>query len=165
MIRPLFVARGALLCALVTGAACHHRGGAKVAPPAAPDSLRGLVSVTGASLEQRLVLRSGALAVYLSGSPADSAALVRLSGAEVVVRGKADGTMLHVVEFTVVGVDAAPALDGVLRNDGTGLVIETRQGRVTLGNPPPALRALVGARVWITGAPATGPLVYGVIVP
>jgi hypothetical protein len=35
--------------------------------------------------------------------------------------------------------------------------------RVRLGNPPAALRDLVGARVWITGPTETGPNPYGVI--
>lgn len=163
MIRSLFTARGALLCALAAGAACHHRRAEHAVPPTAPDSLRGTVSVTGSSLEQRLVLRSGELAVYLRASPADSAALERIAGVQVLVRGKADSTVFCVTDFTVVLVDAAPALDGVLRNDGGQLILETRTRRVVLGNPPVALRSLVGARVWITGAAATGPLVYGII--
>jgi len=164
MIRPLFIARGALLCALASGAACHHGRAKDIAPPATPDSLSGTVSVTGSSLEQRLVLRSGDVAVYLSASPADAAALERVSGVQVQVRGRADSTLFRVVNFTVIRVDGAPALDGVLRTDGSVLAIETRNGRVVLGNPPPALRAMIGARVWITGPAATGPLGYGVIV-
>jgi len=163
MIRPQSMARGALLCALAIGAACHHRGARGAAPPPAPDSLSGTVLVTGSSPEERLVLRSGALAVYLTTSVADAAALKRLSGVQLLVRGRSDATVFTVTDFTVTHVDSAPALDGVLRTDGSRLEIETRTGRVALGNPSAALRALVGARVWITGPPQTGPLVYGVI--
>jgi hypothetical protein len=165
MIRSLFIARGALLCALVAGAGCHHHRARHPAPAAPPDSLHGIVAVTGASLEQRLVLRSGELAVYLKTSAEDSAALHRIPGVQVLVRGKSDSTVFSVTNFTVTHVDSVPALDGVLRTDDGVLVLETKSGRVKLGNPPPAMRSLIGARVWITGQAATGPLVYGVITP
>lgn len=42
-----------------------------------PDSLTGIVSITGTSFEQQLVLRSGNTATRLSAAAADSAALSR----------------------------------------------------------------------------------------
>ncbi len=130
-----------------------------------PDSLTGTVSVTGTSFEQQLVLRSGDSAVRLSVTAPDSAALSRMGGVEVMVVGKRTGNLLQVERFAAVRVAGAPVVDGVLRNDGGRLSLETHQGSVQLGNPPDALRGMIGARVWVGGPLDRGPNVYGVIVP
>ncbi len=131
----------------------------------APDSLRGIVSITGTSFEKQLVLRFGDSAVYLSAAPADSAALSRMGGVEVRVRGKKSPNMFRVDKFAALRVAGAPVIDGVLRNEDGRLLLETADGRIPLGNPPPALRSMIGARVWIGGALDRGPNVYGVIIP
>ena len=131
----------------------------------APDSVTGTVSVTGTSFEQRLVLRTGDSAVRLSVAAPDSAALTRLSGVEVMVTGRRDGNLLEVERFVAVRVAGAQVVDGVLRNDGGRLSLETHQGTVQLGNPPDALRGMIGARVWVGGPLDRGPNVYGVITP
>lgn len=131
----------------------------------APDSLTGTVSVTGTSFEQRLVLRSGDSAVRLSATAPDSAALTRMSGVEVLVTGRRAGNVLEVERFAAVRVAGAPVVDGVLRNDGGRLSLETHQGTVQLGNPPNSLRGMIGARVWVGGPLDRGPNVYGVITP
>ena len=59
----------------------------------------------------------------------------------------------------------APVIDGIVLRDGTRLALQGSHGRVNLGNPPTALRAMVGARVWVGGPLDTGPNTYGVIVP
>lgn len=130
-----------------------------------PDSLSGTVSVTGTSFEKRLVLRSGDTAVRLSATAPDSAALSRMGGVEVMVVGKRAGDSLQVERFAAVRVGGAPVVDGVLRNDGGQLSLETHHGKIQLGNPPAALRGMIGARVWIGGPLDRGPNVYGVIVP
>jgi hypothetical protein len=132
---------------------------------AAPDSLAGTVSVTGTSFEKRIVLRSGDSSVRLSATASDSAALTRLGGVEVVVTGKRTADVLQVERFSAVRVAGSPVVDGVLKDDGGRLVLETHQGRLQLGNPPGALRAMLGARVWIGGPLDVGPNVFGVIVP
>lgn len=131
----------------------------------APDSLTGIVSITGTSFEQRLVLRSGNTTTILSATPADSASLSRLGGVEVMVVGQRDDQTFRVEYFRARSVGGSPVVDGVLRNDGGRLLLETATSRIPLGNPPTALRTLVGARVWIAGPLDSGPNSYGVIVP
>jgi hypothetical protein len=134
-------------------------------PPAfVPDTLSGIVSLTGTSFEQQIVLRSDRNATVLSVSAADSAALSRMGGIEVMVFGRS-GKPFRVDHFTAVSVAGARVVDGVLRDDGGHLVIETASGPMPLGNPPAALRNLVSGRVWIGGPLDTGPNTYGVIVP
>ena len=104
-------------------------------------------------------------AAKLITAAADSAAISRLGGTEVVVRGRRDGTMFRVANFAVLRVDGAPVIDGVIIRDGARLALQRGRGRIPLGNPPAALRAMVGARVWIGGPLDTGPNTYGLITP
>lgn len=155
----------AIASTVATGA-CHQARPSTTASPApAADSVQGVVSVTGTGFEQRIVLRSDGRSTTLATTSADSAALSRLGGLEIVVRGRTEGAVLRVVSFTVRRLNGSAVLDGVLRADGPRIVLETTDGRVTLGNPPAALRAMIGARVWIAGPPDTGPNSYGVIRP
>jgi hypothetical protein len=150
---------------LIAAAMGCHPAARNSSAASAPDSLTGTLSITGTSFEQQLVLRSGDTATYLSAAAADSAALSRMGGIEVVVEGKRSGKAFRVDRFAALRVDGAPVVDGVIRSDGARLVLETSQGRITLGNPPDALRSMVGARVWIGGPLDKGPNSYGLIVP
>jgi len=143
---------------------CHHPA-PKPSVAIEADSLRGIVSITGTSFEQQLVLRSGATATLLSTAPPDSAALSRLGGVEVLVVGRRDGNRFRVKHFTALSVAGTPVVDGIVRNYGDRLVIETARGPLPLGNPPAGLRAFTGARVWVGGPLDKGPNTYGVIVP
>ncbi|HEV7703722.1 MAG TPA: hypothetical protein VGO46_05480 [Gemmatimonadaceae bacterium] len=151
---------------------CHHHAQPVVpasdttaaivsSPPG--DSLIGIVSVTGTSFEQRIVLRTGKSTRALGLWRDDSAAIAQVGGAEVVVHGVDTATAFTVRWFAVRSVDGAPVVDGVLERRGGHLVLHTRTGVVSLGNPPIALDSLEGSRVWIGGPLATGPNVYGVI--
>lgn len=130
----------------------------------APDSLTGIISITGTSFEQQLVLRSGNTTTLLSAAAADSAALSRLGGVEILVIGQRDHSAFRVEYFRARSVAGSPVVDGVLRDDGGRLLLETTTGRIPLGNPPTALRSLIGARIWIGGPLDSGPNSYGVIV-
>lgn len=130
-----------------------------------PDSLTGIVSITGTGFEPRLVLRSGATTTRLTASSPDSAALSRMGGVEVLVVGKRTPSAFRVERFTALSVGGSPVTDGILRSDGDRLVLETSRGRIPLGNPPVALRSMIAARIWIGGPLDKGPNVYGVIVP
>jgi len=143
---------------------CHHPA-PKPSVAIEVDSLTGIVSITGTSFEQQLVLRSGTTATLLSAATSDSAALSRLGGVEVLVVGRKDGNRFRVDHLTALSVVGSPVVDGIVRNYGDRIVVETTRGPVALGNPPAGLRALIGARVWIGGPLATGPNTYGVIVP
>jgi hypothetical protein len=147
---------------MAVASGCHHASRAPSATIEA-DSLTGIVSVTGTAFEQRLVLRSGESATPLSAAPPDSAALSRLGGVEVVVVGGRTSDRFRVERFTVVRVAGSPVVDGFVRNDSGRLVIETAHGSIPLGNPPTALRGMIGARVWIGGPLDKGPNTYGVI--
>jgi hypothetical protein len=154
-----------ILAPLMTAAlGCHHPA-PKASVAIESDSLRGIVSITGTSFERQIVLRSGTAATLLSAAASDSAALSRLGGVEVLVVGRKAGNQLRVERFTAVSVAGSPVVDGILRNYGDRVVVETARGPLPLGNPPSGLRALNGARVWIGGQLDTGPNNYGVIVP
>ena len=150
---------------LMTSAMGCHRASRASSATIEADSLTGIVSVTGTAFEQRLVLRSGESATPLSAATPDSAALSRLGGVEVVVIGRRTSNHFLVERFTAVSVAGAPVADGFVRNDGGRLVLETARGSIPLGNPPTALRSMIGARIWIGGPLGTGPNTYGVIVP
>jgi len=144
--------------------ACHH---ALRTPPVAikPDSVAGIVSITGTAFEQHLVLRSGNSVTPLSAATSDSAALSRMGGVEVLVIGTRAPNLFRVERFTAVNVAGSPVVDGFVRRDGERLLLETTHGTVPLGNPPTALRSMIGARLWIGGPLDKGPNTYGVIVP
>jgi hypothetical protein len=133
--------------------------------PAAVDTIVGTIRVTGSAPFPSVVLRpaSGAPSLTLAGS--DTAALRRAAGLDVVVRGAASDRRFLVSSFTVRAANGRPAVDGVLARDGDRLVLDTPSGRVALGNPPAALREMVGARVWVTGSLDRGPNTYGVLEP
>ena len=130
-----------------------------------PDLVSGIVSVNGTSFENRLILRANDKVIVLSVTPADSAALTNLAGVETLVRGDLDGSTMRVMGFTVMRVAGAPVVDGVLVNNAGQIYLSTQNGMRLLGNPPPKLREMISARVWIGGPLDTGPNNYGVIVP
>lgn len=120
---------------------------------------------------------SGAQIVTLDGirlalSGAETASLAGLDGAQVEVRGTWDSGGLIVRDFLVQQVGGANVLDGVLTilvDDETGEtgygISLTRGSFVPLSDPPAALLAHVGERLWVTD-PADGqPLAFGVIGP
>jgi hypothetical protein len=123
----------------------------------------GVISITGTSLEQHVVLRVDKRARELSASPDDSAALTRLGGARVVTYGTSRAERFAVTSFTVIAVGGGAVVDGVLMRDGSRLAIRTRGSQLPLGNPPAALEQLVGARIWISGPLDSGPNSYGLI--
>jgi hypothetical protein len=143
---------------------CHHPA-PKSSVAIEADSLTGIISITGTSFEQQLFLRSGNTATLLSAAAPDSAALSRLGGVEVLVVGSKSGNRFRVEHFTALSVAGSPVVDGIVRNYGDRVVLETARGPLPLGNAPTGLRALNGARVWIGGPLATGPNSYGVIYP
>src|SRR5581483_3518618 len=107
-----------LVCVSLAGAvslasACHRRQGEAAADAAPAESVvHGIVSVTGTPFEQQLMLSrsAGSGSLRLQASPADSAALVRVGGAEAAVRGDLEGQSLNVHGFTVTRVGNAPVV-------------------------------------------------------
>lgn len=164
MITRASVALCTIVPLMTLAMSCQPPGHASTVEAGA-DSLTGIVSITGTAFEQRIVLRSGEGVTYLSAAAPDSAALSRIGGLEVRVAGRRTPSFFRVEHFTALSVAGAPVTDGVLRNDGGRLVLETVRGRIPLGNPPAALSSLVDARVWIGGPLDRGPNSYGLIVP
>jgi hypothetical protein len=161
IVRALLVP--SILTTFVAALSCYPA--AQGSPDVAPDSLRGIVSITGTTFEQQIVLRSGNAVTRLLAAASDSAALSHLGGVEVLVVGKRAPNAFQVESVTAVSVDGAQVVDGVLTNDGGRLSLENAKGRIPLGNPPNALRGMIGARVWVGGPLDRGPNTYGVIVP
>ena len=143
---------------------CHHASRTS-SDAFKPDSLAGVVSVTGTAFEQHLVLRSGNSVTPLSAATPDSAALSRMGGVEVLVVGRRTQNLFRVESFTASYVAGSPVVDGFVRKEGDRLVLETTHGTIPLGNQPTALRSMIGARLWIGGPLDKGPNPYGVIVP
>jgi nucleoside-diphosphate-sugar epimerase len=89
------------------------------------------------------------------------------SGADVVVRGRRTGDRaIEVSGYEVRTVDGVTAITGTLTAEGDRLVLVTDAGRrYPIARPPAPLREHVGARVWVTGDPATTIGSYGVLRP
>lgn len=127
--------------------------------------LRGTVTVVGNAPVTQVLLRTAGGASHSLAGP-ELPSLRRAAGLEVAVRGSSSAAgELVVREFTVVSADGQPALDGVLEHEGGTLYLRTADRRIRLGNPPNDFHGLVGARVWLTGAPEGGPHTFGVITP
>jgi len=108
-----------------------------------------------------LRLESGRL--RLAGAPV--ASLSNLIGAEVEVTGTYDGADAFLVnQFAVRMVDGQPAADGILEqaDDAYGLRLADGTLRMLI-DPPAALTAHVGERVWVSGPDDQPPLAFGVI--
>lgn len=138
------------------------------APQGERDTLRGIVAVVGSAPMTEVVLRTATRGtVRLVG--AAGAALRRLSGVELMVRGRAaDGprAAFDVAGFAVRAVDGVPARDGTLMEErGAWFLVAADGGRHRLADPPAALRAHVGARVWVAGAGEGSVASFGVITP
>lgn len=130
-----------------------------------PDTARGTIAVVGPYPTRTVVLTPAqGPEITLTGAHRES--LERLSGTEVWVSGRADPQRreLAVAAFEVRSVDGVPATDGILTADGDSLVLVTRDGRRrAVRDAPPALRALLGAHVWVSGSPDREPQAFGLI--
>lgn len=129
------------------------------------DTLRGTPAVVGTDRFSQVVLKpaGGGRSIVLAG--AQARLVGKASGAEVSVAGthRADGQFL-VSSFEVRTVDGVAAMDGTLELSGSQYYLVTADGRRhPVNSVPAALRAHVGERVWITGAPERGPVSFGVI--
>ena len=158
-------ARGVRTDTAVSTSSGTSKPDSTVSQASAPDTARGIVAVVGTANDSRVVLRpaGGGRSVTLVGP--EARIVGRLSGADVWASGNRDQYgQLRVSRFMVRTVDGNRAMDGTLIARGDRLLLVTRDGQQhAIGNPPPALRAHVGARVWLTGPLDTGPITFGVI--
>jgi hypothetical protein len=135
---------------------------------AAGDTLRGTLLIVGAEPLTDVVLRPATgRSVSLTGDLRDE--LRALSGVEIWISGThvpGPRPSFVVARYAVRTVDGVRAIDGVLATDGDGLALITADGRRhRLTRVPEALRAQVGARVWVSGEPPTEIASYGIIRP
>jgi hypothetical protein len=90
--------------------------------------------------------------------------LRHVDGLGVELKGDRHDRFLTVRAFTVVSANGVPATDGRLIAAGDTLVLITAGGvRHPLVRPPPALRAEVGGRIWVSGPIDREPVAYGLI--
>lgn len=159
--RP-FVA--AILVSAATAGACHHASPSNGAvAAAAADSVRGVVAISGSTIDQRIEVRSDRGTVVVEPVGSQAPLLARLSGLEVMIRGVATGRRFQVASFVVLSADGEPVVDGTLTKQGATFAIVTAQGSKVIAKPPVAFQDLVGARIWIRGSLDRTPSSYGVI--
>lgn len=131
------------------------------------DTLRGRVALVGPHPTAQVTVQSGPgePQIFLEGDQA--LVLHRVDGTEAWIAGRwLDERRFEVRAFEVRAVDGIAAEDGILMNDVDGLLLLTADGRrLAVRDAPPALRALVGARVWISGPLDRAPEAWGVIEP
>ena len=147
----------------------------RAAAVTSPDSLRGVLAVTGSEPLVQIVLRqaAGTLCTLREATPSG---LRAAQGLEVTAWGTRDDKSvmptpqgvrcgLIVSHFAVRAADGNAAVDGILRAEGSGFVIEVSGGeRRALTGVPAALRSQVGARIFWVGPLDRPPSAYGVIV-
>ena len=151
----------AATAAIATG--CRREPSPPPAADAAADSVTGTVAITGTSFEKFVVLRGDGRTISVVTKPADTSAIYSVAGAEIVAHGTRSADGFHLSRFRVSRVDGAAVIDGYLADSAGVLILRTPGATRQLGNPPAALRALVGSRVWIGGPLTTGPYTYGII--
>jgi hypothetical protein len=137
-----------------------------IKPAQGADTLRGIVRIVGSAADEQVIVRpdAGGPMVTLLGDQATM--LGRLSGVDVWVSGvRNSARSLTVDRFLVRAVDGIPAMDGKLvsRDGGVAIVTTADHAEHPIVNPPSALRARVGSRVWLKGTLETGAVTFGVI--
>jgi hypothetical protein len=92
-------------------------------------------------------------------------AMLSVIGAQVKVNGVAQGGgMFDTYSFVVLAVAGLPAADGVLQKTDDGYALQLADGTARpLVNPPAALIAHLGQRVWVSGPQDAPPAAFGVI--
>lgn len=143
------------------------RGEATPAVPTADslvaDSTLGRVAVVGPDPVTWVVLveASGAQ-LRLDGAATDL--LRALTGAEVLVRGMRGRSALRVETFVVRRVNGAEVDDGIVLTSPVGVSLRLESGAErAVADAPPGLRALSGARVWVSRPVRGVTPSYGVI--
>jgi hypothetical protein len=162
-----------VLCATSYATACARRSADPSAGDArvtAADSLRGVVRVSGPAPGQLMLALASGAAVEIVATETD--VMRAADGLEVAVFGARAGvggttpatTAFIVARFEVRAVDGISAVDGTLLLRDGRYVLRLADGALApLAAPPAALRAAVGARVYVAGPLTAAPLAYGIL--
>jgi hypothetical protein len=124
--------------------------------------MEGIVRLVGVDAFPQVVLArdDSSPAVTLDGPMS----LRRVAGLMVAVVGARVGTRFTVTRFVVTGANGAKAVDGILAMEADSLTLVLGDGkRIRVLGGPPALRAAIGHRVWISGPLDRAPVAYGII--
>ena len=173
---------GVITLAVATGfvSACKQRVAQDVPVPATGrmlDTARGVIRRVGNDPVSVLVLTSGSDAnanvVALAGP--SLLTLERAAGLEVSIAGllTAERNMMasprgapvfEVRHFIVRAADGQPAVDGVLNSqNGEYFLISANGVRHNTPNLPAALRAQIGARIFLVGPLDRAPAAFGIL--
>ena len=140
------------------------------APLSGPDTARGVVRILGTVADSRVVVHSPTGPVAVIGPLAPTVAALQemdvwVQGPLSVALGRAiPPRQIEARQFAVRAVNGVAALDGTLREESGEFVLVGPAGKRTiLGSPPPALRARVGSRVWVTRDAGGTVVGFGVI--
>ena len=158
-------ARRAILGAVLIVAACRHRPSStsQVAPSASPDTIVGVVHISGADPMTFVTLQPATgNAVRVTGDA--STTLRQVPGTEVWLAGArlADGFRADV--FEVRKANGVAVDDGIVTASQGTVTLRTRSGaQRVIPDAPDALKSLSGARIWITRPEANRAPTYGVI--
>jgi hypothetical protein len=137
---------------------------------AAPDTASGTVRLIGTALDARVVVQTAEGPLGIAGRLAPS--ISRLDGMDVWIQGPISAATGRAIpprqitaqRFVIRSIGGVPVTDGTLRDeDGTLVVVTANGDRLRLTNPPAALRAHIGKRVWVTRAEDGGVASFGVV--
>ncbi len=147
--------------------ALRYAGSSNSGKGARGDTLRGIVTLIGSAPAKQVVLRSSSVTAPVALSGMVTSGLSHLAGTEIVVRGvKVTPRDWVVTSYVVRAMNGIPALDGVVEvtnNSWTLRLTETGLFK-RLTNVPAALKASVGARVWVTTLVGSStPVAFGVV--
>jgi hypothetical protein len=132
--------------------------------PGGVSTLRGRAAVVGsAPMNTSVSFRAeDGRTVTLTGPLRQE--LGRLSGVELEVEGRMEGSELEATAYRVLSVDGRPAWVGVVERDAAGLLLRLEDGSaVRLGGGVSDLRP--GQKVWVQGPTQLQVQTFGVIVP
>jgi len=137
---------------------------------AAPDSVRGVVSLTGAQPHGTYVLEHAGTAFALVG---DTSLFASINGFDVRAEGRRTGRInesagprglpeFDVTRLFVRAVAGEPAIDGILRREGASWILVLADGsRRTIPHLPAALEVHENRRIYLTGSLDRPPSSYG----
>ena len=139
--------------------------------PSAADSVRGIVERVGSDPGSVFTVRApdgSRCALQMSPSAAVEGLEVAFWGTRRGAAARAPGVSctLTVERFAVRAADGIAAVDGTLLMLGNSYALELASGaRLALRQVPPALRPMIGARIFWAGPLDRAPAAYGVLDP